>query len=132
MLPKTALGQSRSVGDVGSMSGLPESGLINSSDSDLINVGIGPLCGLKSDISRGQRSAINGHGCIRLTGRYGISTANRPHSGLMLAALITLPHFSVSAVMSFAKSPGEPGKAVPPSSVSRALILESARLALIS
>src|SRR5262245_53485557 len=54
------------------------------------------------------------------------------HSGLMLAALITLPHFSVSAVMSFAKSLGEPGKAVPPSSVSRALILESARLALIS
>jgi hypothetical protein len=26
-------------------------------DSDLINVRIGPLCGLKSDISRGQRSA---------------------------------------------------------------------------
>ena len=26
-------------------------------DSDLINVGFGPLCGLKSDISRGPRSA---------------------------------------------------------------------------
>jgi hypothetical protein len=29
-------------------------------DSDLINVRIGPLCGLKSDISRGQRSAKTG------------------------------------------------------------------------
>jgi hypothetical protein len=35
-------------------------------DSDLINVRIGPLCGLKSDISRGQRSANNGllHVCL--------------------------------------------------------------------
>src|SRR6516164_4917421 len=40
-------------------------------DSDLINVRIAPLCGLKSDISQGQRSAISGHGCIRLTKRYG-------------------------------------------------------------
>ena len=29
-------------------------------DSDLINVCIGPLCELKSDISRGQRSAMSG------------------------------------------------------------------------
>jgi hypothetical protein len=29
-------------------------------DSDLINVRFGPLCGLKSDISRGPRSAMNG------------------------------------------------------------------------
>src|SRR5262245_54861170 len=54
------------------------------------------------------------------------------HSGFMLAARITLLHFSVSAAMSFAKSPGEPGKTVPPSSVSRALVLGSVRLTLIS
>jgi hypothetical protein len=30
-------------------------------DSDLINVRIGPLCGLKSDISRGRRSAMSRH-----------------------------------------------------------------------
>ena len=29
-------------------------------DSDLINVRFGPLCGLKSDISRGLRSANSG------------------------------------------------------------------------
>src|SRR6266508_1456943 len=54
------------------------------------------------------------------------------HSGLMLAARITLPHFSVSSAMSLLKSAGEPTNAVPPSSASRALILGSARLALIS
>src|SRR6266508_2990972 len=54
------------------------------------------------------------------------------HSGLMLAARITLPHFSVSSAMSLLKSAGEPTNAVPPSSASRALILGSARPALIS
>src|SRR5262245_59826844 len=34
-------------------------------------------------------------------------------SALMLAARITLPHFSVSSAMSFAKSAGEPGSASP-------------------
>jgi len=29
-------------------------------DSDLINVRVGPLCGLKSDVSRGLRSANRG------------------------------------------------------------------------
>ena len=32
------------------------------------------------------------------------------HSGLMLAARITLPHFSVSSAMSLPKSAGEPRK----------------------
>src|SRR5262245_3140320 len=34
-------------------------------------------------------------------GLYGISTADRPHSALMLRARITLPHFSVSSAMNF-------------------------------
>src|SRR5262245_3564779 len=57
---------------------------------------------------------------------------DRPHSALMFAARITLPHFSVSSAMSLPKSAGEPTNAVPPSSASRALILGSARPALIS
>ena len=50
----------------------------------------------------------------------------------MLAARITLPHFSVSSAMSLPKSAGEPASTVPPRSASRALILGSARPALIS
>ena len=36
------------------------------------------------------------------------------HSALMLAARITLPHFSVSSAMNLPKSAGEPENAVPP------------------
>src|SRR4051794_32723596 len=54
------------------------------------------------------------------------------HSGLMLAARITCPHFSVSAAISLPKSAGVPKIAVPPKSASRAFILRSARAALIS
>ena len=54
------------------------------------------------------------------------------HSGLMLPARITLPHFSVSWLRSLPKSAGEPGRTVPPNSASRALILGSARPALTS
>src|SRR5262249_33961852 len=54
------------------------------------------------------------------------------HSALMLAARITLPHFSVSSAMSLLKSAGEPASAELPKSASRALILGSARPALIS
>ena len=50
----------------------------------------------------------------------------------MLAARITLPHFSVSSAMSLPKSAGDPGSALTPSSANRALILGSARPALIS
>src|SRR5450631_1519316 len=54
------------------------------------------------------------------------------HSGLMLAARITLPHFSVSAAMSFLKSAGERTSVVEPRSAIRAFTLGSARAALIS
>ena len=50
----------------------------------------------------------------------------------MLAARITLPHFSVSSAMSFPKATGEPANIVPPTSAIRAFILGSARPALIS
>ena len=43
------------------------------------------------------------------------------HYGLMLAALITLPHFSVSSRMNFANSAGELGNTSAPRSASRAL-----------
>ena len=65
-------------------------------------------------------------------GAYGISTADRHHSALMLAARITLRHFSVSSAMSLPKSAGESVSTSPPRSASRALILGSARAALIS
>src|SRR5712671_2388781 len=54
------------------------------------------------------------------------------HSGLMLAARITLAHFSVSAAISLPKSAGEPGKTSAPSSENCALSLASARPALVS
>src|SRR5271166_2449529 len=63
-------------------------------------------------------------------GSYGIS-ARPDHSGLMLAARITLPHFSVSFAMSLPKSDGDPASGVPPKSRRRALILGSASPALI-
>ena len=61
--------------------------------------------------------------------KFGVATF---HSGLTLAARITLPHFSVSSAMSLPNSADEPGSTVPPRSASRALILISARAALIS
>src|SRR5262245_41656366 len=66
-------------------------------------------------------------------GRYGISGRGRAdHSALMLAARITLPHFSVSSAMSLPKSAGESASTSPPRSASRAFILGSASAALIS
>src|SRR5215470_16148788 len=53
-------------------------------------------------------------------------------SGLMLAARITLPHFSASSLMSLPKSAGEPASAAAPKSASRAFILGSARATFIS
>src|SRR5215831_12249088 len=50
----------------------------------------------------------------------------------MLAARITLAHFSVSSANSFPNSIGESGIGTLPSSASRALIFGSARPALIS
>src|SRR5215471_10996789 len=84
--------------------------------------GLGPLCGLKSDISRAS-----------LNGCYGIFGQDRAdHSALMLAARITLAHFSVSSAMSLPKSAGDIGIGTPPRSASRALIVGSARPALIA
>ena len=46
----------------------------------------------------------------------GLLVQNADHSALILAARMTLAHFSVSSAISFAKSPGEPGNTVPPRS----------------
>src|SRR6516162_1036928 len=54
------------------------------------------------------------------------------HSGLMLAALITLPHFSVSSAMSLPNSAGAIGVGSTPTSASRAFSFLSARPALTS
>ena len=43
---------------------------------------------------------------------------DRPHSNLMLAARITLPHFSVSSAMYLPKSRADPTSAVPLSGTS--------------
>src|SRR5262245_46447067 len=58
--------------------------------------------------------------------------SSQGRSGLMFAARITLPHFSVSSAISLPKSAGEPAITVPPKSASRALSGGSARAALIS
>src|SRR5204863_6175065 len=76
----------------------------------------------------------------RLVGAVGIEPTTSPvcepvrlpHSGLIWAVRMTLPHFSVSSAMTLAKSAGEPGNAVPPMSANRALIFGSARPALTS
>ncbi len=54
------------------------------------------------------------------------------YSALMLAARITLPHFSVSSTMSLANSAVDSGRGVSPSSAIRSVILESASARLIS
>ena len=54
------------------------------------------------------------------------------YSTLMLAARITLPHFSVSSAMSLPKSADEPASGVAPRSARRAFNFGSARPALIA
>src|SRR5262249_35340422 len=54
------------------------------------------------------------------------------YSALMLADLITLPHFSVSSAMSLPKSAGVNASVVTPKSARRALNFGFARAALIS
>src|SRR5262249_24347475 len=79
----------------------------------------------------GERNA----GCLENRGPVGLLHATRvdqPYSSLMLAARITLPHFSVSSPMNLPNSFGEVGNAVAPSSAIRALILGSPSAALIS
>jgi hypothetical protein len=53
---------------------------------------------------RAEGSSTTG---IRVTGRYG-TCSRADHSGVMLAVLTTLAHFSVSLAMSLPKSAGEP------------------------
>src|SRR5215471_772235 len=66
-------------------------------------------------------------------GCYGIFGQDRAdHSALILADRITLAHFSVSSAMSLPKSAGDIGIGTPPRSASRALIVGSARPALIA
>src|SRR5262245_27531266 len=79
----------------------------------------------------GERNA----GCLENWGPVGLLHATRvdqPYSSLMLAARITLPHFSVSSPMNLPNSFDEVGNAVAPSSAIRALILGSPSAALIS
>ena len=47
-----------------------------------------------------------------------IQSLFRDHSGLMLAARITLPHFSVSSAISLPNSVGDSVREVPPRSAS--------------
>src|SRR5262245_47890964 len=54
------------------------------------------------------------------------------YSGLMLAARMTLPHFSVSSATNFSHSAGVIGSGSAPKSASRAFNVGSARAALIS
>src|SRR5947209_9310245 len=74
------------------------------------------------------------HCRVRLTGRYGILAAQALplHARLMLAARITLPHFSVSSAMNLPKSAAEPGIGMPPASAKCCLVLGSASAELIS
>src|SRR5262245_44616708 len=80
-----------------------------------------------------------GRRCVRWlrsesdNGRYGIFRMGRAdHSALILAARITLPHFSVSSATSRPKSPELIGIGSAPNSMSLGIKLGSARLALIS
>jgi hypothetical protein len=81
---------------------------------------------------RAHRSTLGRVDGFRYQALLNIGSGCADHSGLMPANLITLAHFSVSSAISFSKSAGEPGSVVPPRSASRALILGSARAALIS
>ena len=69
---------------------------------------------------------------IRGTGFMECSTADRPHSALMLAARITLPHFSVSSAMSFPNAADVIDIGSTPKPASRAFMRGSAATALIS
>src|SRR5262245_47518625 len=58
--------------------------------------------------------------------------ASLHHSGLMLAAWITLPHFSVYSTMYLPNSAGEFASGTTPKSARRAFIFGSVRAALIA
>jgi hypothetical protein len=79
--------------------------------------GGGPL-----GITRSQNRGRKMHVSMRLSA----------HTGFILAARITLRHFSVSAAMNFPNWAGDRANGVPPKSAIRAFNLASARPALIS
>src|SRR6516165_7347659 len=94
----------------------------------------GPDCRvyrIREDQSAGDANIEHRRLSISPNGIYGTS-ARAGHSALMLAARITLPHFSVSSAMNLAKSTGVIGIGTEPSSAIRALIAGSVRPALIS
>src|SRR5262249_25039219 len=78
-------------------------------------------------VGAAERPAISRNGTL-----WNIGIALPRQSALMLAARITLPHFSVSSAMSLLKSAGEPASAELPKSASCTLIFGSARAVLIS
>src|SRR5262249_27467503 len=63
---------------------------------------------------------------------WNVPRRGRNQSAFAPESLTTLAHFSVSLAKSLAKSAGEPGSGVPPSSVIRAFILGSVKPALSS
>ncbi len=92
---------------------------------------------------RHQRPAVRnrlGHGerqgIPRRTARGVSGAADHPqgqsYSGLRFANLTTLPHFSISAAMNFAKSAGEPVITIAPNSASFPTSTGSASAALVS
>src|SRR5262249_40521744 len=92
---------------------------------------LSPINGAKSGHS------LTAASCHKATsspnGCYGIFGQDRAdHSALILAARMTLPHFSVSSARSLPKSVDVIGRGTVPRSASRAFILGSARAALIS
>src|SRR5262245_61829323 len=91
-----------------------------------------PKSGRRADLGRLSESAICVMAAVRLTDVTEYWNGLLRQSALMLAARITLPHFSVSAAISLPKSAGEPTSTVPPNSASRDLISGSARPALIA
>src|SRR5262245_42195532 len=78
---------------------------------------------------RGERTLLLPEPRCSRNGIYGTSAG---HSALMLAARITLPHFSVSSAMSLPNSAGVIGVGSTPTSASRAFSFLSARPALTS
>src|SRR5262245_65456946 len=69
---------------------------------------------------------------FRRTGGYGISTTrvDQAYSDLMLAARITLAHFSISSAMSLPQSLGEPARRSLPMAANAAWRLRSVRRGL--
>src|SRR5262245_47300317 len=137
----SAVGQTRSFGDVGCMSGLPETadtaGRFMSTRPRACTHQrqiCGPLSGVNRRTSARSEpfrvSPVADIGKAESRAEYRHETLD--HSGVIPANLITLPHFSVSSAINLAKSAGEPARPVPPRSASLVLILGSARAALTS